>query len=167
MQIIIFCPIFPGSLRVFKCFFSIFSHLTLLLIFTSRISIPSVLVTLLSPFFSDERSEIVKIKYTSFLCLLPASQNFLVFVCLFVCLFFLFWPHLQLVEIPQPGIKSKPHLRPTVQQHQILNPLHWAGDQISNATETSLIINPLYHSGNYQKVILVNEIAICLPKEQI
>ena len=87
MQIIIFCPIFPGSLRVFKCFFSIFSHLTLLLIFTSRISIPSVLVTLLSPFFSDERSEIVKIKYTSFLCLLPASQNFLVFVCLFVCLF--------------------------------------------------------------------------------
>ena len=44
-------------------------------------------------------------------------------------------------EIPGPGIESKPQLQPTpqLQQHQILNALHWAKDQthaVGNSAET-------------------------------
>ena len=43
--------------------------------------------------------------------------------------FFLFLLHLRHMEIPCPGIKSKPHLQPTpqLQQCQILNLLHQSG----------------------------------------
>ena len=38
---------------------------------------------------------------------------------------FIFWPHSGHMEVPRPGIKSEPQLRPEpqLQQHQILNPL--------------------------------------------
>ena len=53
------------------------------------------------------------------------------------------------MEVPRPGIESEPHLHlqpmPQLWQHQILNPLAQVGDQIGNATETRLIINPLGH----------------------
>ena len=63
------------------------------------------------------------------------------------CSFFLFQQHM---EVPRPGVKSKPHLQPTPQlwQHWILNPPCQAGDQTSKATKTSRIINPLCHRGN-------------------
>ena len=34
-------------------------------------------------------------------------------------------------QVPRPGIESEPQLRlmPQLQQHQILNPLRWTGDQ--------------------------------------
>ena len=53
-------------------------------------------------------------------------------MCPFIYLFVLklkkifFWLHPQPMEVPRPGIKSKPQLR--LWQHQILNLLHWAGD---------------------------------------
>ena len=43
-------------------------------------------------------------------------------LCLFVCLF---WPYLQRVEDPRPGIKPSPQQEPEpLQWHQSLNPLH-------------------------------------------
>ena len=44
--------------------------------------------------------------------------------------FFSFWPHLQHMEFPWLGIEFEPQL----QQHQILNPLHGAGDQTHTTT---------------------------------
>ena len=69
---------------------------------------------------------------------LPETMSFFFFFL------FLFQLHLQYTEVPGPGIESKLQL----QQHQILNPLHWAGDGTGASTEKSHIINPLHHSGN-------------------
>ena len=68
----------------------------------------------------------------------------------FFFFFFLFWLPPGHMEVPGPGIESKSELRPRpqLQQHQILNPLCWAGDQTSASTETSWIINSLCNSGN-------------------
>ena len=62
--------------------------------------------------------------------------------------FFHFWPFPRHMEVPWPGIKSKPQL----QQHWILNPLCWAGDWTGASKETSWIINPLYRSRNSLKI---------------
>jgi len=42
------------------------------------------------------------------------------------------------MEVPWLGIESKPQLQPTpqLQQSQILNQLHWAGDKTHATTET-------------------------------
>ena len=47
-------------------------------------------------------------------------------------------------------IKYKLQLGPMsqLQQHQILNPLCWIGNQADPSSETGWIINPLLHSGN-------------------
>ena len=65
----------------------------------------------------------------SFLCIF-------VKLCVFVCLFL--WPHSWRMEVPGPGIESKPQLWPTLQlqQHQILNPPHRARDWIYICTAT-------------------------------
>ena len=54
------------------------------------------------------------------------------------------------MEVPRPGIKSKPELqpKPQLQWCRILHSLRWAKDQTHAAAETSQIINPLYHTGN-------------------
>ena len=54
--------------------------------------------------------------------------------------FCVFFPHSQHMEVPQPGIKSKPELQPTMQlwQRWIVNLLHWPGDGNCAATETTL-----------------------------
>ena len=78
--------------------------------------------------------------------------SFLFFSFFFLFLFFfffnLFWPHSRQMKVSGPGIKSELLLQPTplLKPCWILNPLHWAGDQRGNATETSWIINPLCHS---------------------
>ena len=68
---------------------------------------------------------------------------------------FLFQPHLQYTEVPQPGIESELELQPMPQINQcwFLNPLRWARDRSRAFTETSWIINPLCHSRNswYQR----------------
>ena len=49
----------------------------------------------------------------------------------FGCFFpFFFFGLPKTYGVPRPGIESKPALQPTpqLQQYQILNPLHWAGD---------------------------------------
>ena len=68
----------------------------------------------------------------------PAKAPYTGFLC------FVFWLHSQHMEVPGPGIKSKP------QQWQlgILNPLHWARDWTYAATETTPHLNLLCHSGN-------------------
>ena len=69
--------------------------------------------------------------------------------------FFFFWLCPWRAEVPGPGIQSKPQLPPIpqLQQHQILNPLHWAGAQTPTSAVTcaccSQILNPLYHSENF------------------
>ena len=56
----------------------------------------------------------------------------------FLCFFFLFWPHMQHMEVPGPGMKSKVKLQsmPQLWQCQILN--------------------LLYHSGNSNRFIFFN-----------
>ena len=59
------------------------------------------------------------------------------------------------MEVPVSNrvkIKSKLDLQPMpqLQQCQILNPLHWAGDQTGTSTETSQIINPLPQQEPFQ-----------------
>ena len=69
-------------------------------------------------------------------------QNFLIF--------FLFQPHSWHMEVPGPGIKSKPQMQPRPHLHQccILNPLHQAGNGTVPCTETSQINTPLHHNEN-------------------
>ena len=74
------------------------------------------------------------------------NKNVIEFIELFH-IFFFFLVHPQHMEVPGPRTESEPQL----QQCWILNPLHWARDQSGNATEKSQIINPLYHSGNYDR----------------
>ena len=69
--------------------------------------------------------------------------------------FFPFWLHLQHMEIRGLGIESKVHLQTTLQQHQILNPLHLAGDRTGNATGINQIINPLRQSGNSRRTLIL------------
>ena len=50
------------------------------------------------------------------------------------------WPHLWHVEVPRPGVESKPKLQPTQQlwQQQILNPLHYVRDRTCTSTSTQV-----------------------------
>ena len=68
---------------------------------------------------------------------------------------FCFWPYPRHMEFPRQGIESE-HLRPTpqLQQCQILNQLHLAGDRTGNATKTSWIINLLCHSRNFKRFLM-------------
>ena len=52
--------------------------------------------------------------------------------------FFILWPLSWHVEVPRPGIESKPQLQFTLQlqQHHVLYPLHWAGDQTLSSAVT-------------------------------
>ena len=68
---------------------------------------------------------------------------------LFVCFLFRIPP--QHMEVPRPGSTSELHWQPAPPQlwpHQILNPLHQAGDHICTSTVRSWVLNPLHHSGN-------------------
>ena len=69
-------------------------------------------------------------------------------------------PHPRHMEVPSPGMESKLELQPTpqLQQQRILNPLCWARDQTSAATETSKIINPLCHSRNFHITVTSNNL---------
>ena len=50
----------------------------------------------------------------------------------------IFWPHPWHMEFPSPGMEPKLQLQttPQLRQHQILNPLHWAGDQTHASADT-------------------------------
>ena len=63
---------------------------------------------------------------------------------------FFFLLPLRHVEDPGLGVESETQLQPTpqLQQYGVPNPLCQAESGTSNSTETSWIINPLYHSGN-------------------
>ena len=81
---------------------------------------------------------------------------------------FLLWPHLQHMEAPGPGVETKLEVRPTpqLQQHWILNPLCWAGDQSRDSTETIWIINTLHHCGN-SPILLLIKISFCSLKTSL
>ena len=89
-----------------------------------------------------------------------------VFVCcVCVCVYFL-WLHLQHIEVPRLGVElelqlpayatatamtDRNHLcdlRPSLQQHWILNPLSKARDQTQVLMDTSWVLNPQRHNGN-------------------
>ena len=73
-----------------------------------------------------------------------------------ICLHFVFvfvLPCLQHIEVPGPGTESELQLRPTpqLQQHWILNPVHWAKYQIHETTAETM----WHHSGNSSASTLI------------
>ena len=48
-----------------------------------------------------------------------------------ICINIYIWLHSWYMQVPRPGVESELQVEPTpqLQQSQILNPLHWAGDQ--------------------------------------
>ena len=69
---------------------------------------------------------------------------------------FYFWLHLQHMDVPRPGSKSKPQLQPKPQlcQWLILNPLCQLGIELTLPQRQRRILNPLCYSGNSNKVVL-------------
>ena len=60
---------------------------------------------------------------------------------IFFFFFFLFWLPPRPMEVPGPGIESRPQLWPTPQLHQcwIINSQHWAGNRTCAAAETGAV----------------------------
>ena len=81
-------------------------------------------------------------------CLEPYwdASNFHLFIYLFL------WPHLRHMEVPGPGIESKPQLQSMPQLARSFNPLHEAvGLNPSLCSDTwhcNQIFNPLHHNRN-------------------
>ena len=74
--------------------------------------------------------------------------------------FFLFWPHLWHMEVPEPGIKSEPEMGPKCYSSSHGRSLtHCAGLGIEPAppqqpSNYSQILNPLHHSRNSKDRLL-------------
>ena len=87
---------------------------------------------LMAPHRSTEQHQFFLFPPSLPLFLPPTPLSFFPFLLL-LFFFFLFQQHPWPMEVPGPGIESKPQLHPC----RILNPLGWAGDQTHAAIETA------------------------------